>query len=355
LGFRVEVEVAMKQKAAFQTFTDEVSLALHRLGLEFEPGPSGLVRQQGKEVGRVISWQPGKGALILWHPVDWESSVETKIEFKFRATKGGTRITVEHSGLKRVLGSEEAELLGWFADRMVAHLLSSSTPSRLGDWITDRKARRPTGSAARVAYRNPTHHRPNFKAILEKLRLSENDRLLEIGCGGGAFLKDALKSGCRAAAVDHSPEMVRLAKRVNAAAVREGHLDVRESEADSLPFEDSTFTCAVMTSVLGFLPDAVKVFTEIKRVLAPGGRMIVFSTSKEAKGTIAAPEPMASRIHFYEDAELERMALEAGFSETHLEHPDLSRFLRGSGIPKRDLEPLSGRFDQLLLAKNSKA
>jgi len=74
----------------------------------------------------------------------------------------------------------------------------------LGDWITDRRARRPSGPKARVVYRDPLYHRPNLKAILNVLRLTPDDYLLEVGCGGGAFLADALKSGCKAAAVDHS-------------------------------------------------------------------------------------------------------------------------------------------------------
>ncbi len=60
---------------------------------------------------------------------------------------------------------------------------------------------------------------------------------------------------------------------------------------------------------------------------------------------MAAPEPMASRIHFYEDEELERMALKAGFSEAQVEHPDLSRFAKGIHFPK------GPGIGQLLVAK----
>jgi SAM-dependent methyltransferase len=312
LSVSVEVDVAMKPEAAFAAFTDELSLALYRLDLQFDPAPRSLVSEKGVEVGRVASWRPGKRALILWHPAGWTPDIETKVELKFRATKRGTRVSVEHRGLRRLLDEDEGELLGWFADQGAATLLSSSAPSRFGDWLTDRWARRPTGSTARKSYRNPTHHRPGFRAILDALKPSKEDYLLEVGCGGGAFLKDALKSGCRAAAIDHSPEMVRLARKVNAGAVKEGRLDVREAQADLLPFGESSFACAVRTNVLFFLSDAVA-FAEIRRVLVPGGRMAVFTTSKEAKGTPAAPEPRASRMRFYEDAELETDGPQGGF------------------------------------------
>jgi SAM-dependent methyltransferase len=343
----------MEPKAAFAAFTDELALALHRRGLELEPKAHGVMKQGDKEVARVAMWLPGKRVLILGGRVEWSKNAEARIDFRFQSTKRGTLLTIDHSGLGRLLDAKEGEVLGWFTDQVAASLINASVPSKLGDWITDRRARSPTGASARKGYRNPTHHRPNFKAILEELRLSPNDYLLEVGCGGGAFLNDALKSGCRASAVDHSLEMVRTAKQGNLKTIREKRLEVRESEADTLPFRDSTFTCAVMTSVLGFLPDPVKVFAEIRRVLEPGGRMIVFSTSKEAKGTIAAPEPMASRIHFYEDSELEHMAIEAGFSEAHVKRPDLSKYAKVSEIPKTDQPSFLVNIGQLLLAKKS--
>jgi hypothetical protein len=95
----------------------------------------------------------------------------------------------------------------------------------------------------------PVYHRPNFRAILETLGLTADDYLLEVGCGGGAFLQEALRSGCRAAAVDHSADMVRLAREVNHDAIAEHRLEILEASADRLPFPDATFSCAVMTGV----------------------------------------------------------------------------------------------------------
>src|SRR5439155_26951158 len=109
---------------------------------------------------------------------------------------------------------------------------------RLGDWITDRRARRPSGAMSRDVYKNPTHHWPNFLAILDVLALSPRDYLLEVGCGGGAFLHEALKSVSRASAIDHSPDMVKLATEQNHESIRNGRLKISIAEADSLPFPD---------------------------------------------------------------------------------------------------------------------
>ncbi len=70
------------------------------------------------------------------------------------------------------------------------------------------------------------------------------------------------------------------------------------------------------------------------------------------RGTPAAPEPVASRLHFYKEHELEDMAREAGFAEAHVEHPDFEPIAREVGIPEEYLELFKGSAGgQLLLAR----
>ena len=183
-------------------------------------------------------------------------------------------------------------------------------------------------------------------AILNTLRLMPSDYLIEVGCGGGKFLKDALQSGCRAAAVDHSHEMVKLASEVNRQALADGRLVIREAEADQLPYSDGTFTCAVMTGVFGFLSDPLAALSEIHRVLSKDGRLVVYTSTKELRGTPAAPEPIASRLRFYEDGELEDLAHEAGFNQARVKRPSLEGFARQANVPPEDFALFSGRAGQ---------
>src|SRR3954463_7548550 len=78
-------------------------------------------------------------------------------------------------------------------------------------WLLDRVARRPTGARARAVYGAEDVHDFARRAILEALALGPEDRLLEIGCGGGLLLRDALATGASAVGLDHSEDMVRLA------------------------------------------------------------------------------------------------------------------------------------------------
>ncbi len=348
---RATIEVALPTDEAFEVLLDELTLSLARRGISLVAGPQGRVTQDDVEVGRVAAWEPGRRLQLDWRPADWLPETATQLELRFEPVPSGTRVTVEHRGWGGLLADQGGELVGWFADEVLAPLLTAIAPAGFGDWLTDRSVRRPTGGRARGTYSDPLFHRPNFKAILQTLALGPGDHLLEVGCGGGAFLQDALRSGCRAAAVDHSPDMVRTARRANSATIAEGRLRIEEAEADRLPFAEETFTCAVMTGVVGFLPDPVAALAEIRRVLAEGGRLVVFSGSPELRGTPAAPYPFASRIRFFEDVELVDAARQAGFAEAAVTRPDLSGFAREVGVPEDALPLFAGRGGQLLVAR----
>jgi SAM-dependent methyltransferase len=182
------------------------------------------------------------------------------------------------------------------------------------DRMTDRVARKPHGRRARETYGAADAHSFTWEPVLEALALERTDRLLDVGCGGGVFLRHAqAETGCSVTGVDHSREMVRLARSL---AV--------QGEAEQLPFEDGEFTAVSSIVAFFFFPDALRALREMRRVLAPNGRIAIYTTSPEAKGTMAAPYPLATRGHFYTDEELQHLALEAGFSTARVTRPDES-------------------------------
>ncbi len=191
---------------------------------------------------------------------------------------------------------------------------------RLREWridrSTDRQARRPHGRRAREIYGADDAHSFLWEPVLAALELGPDDRLLDVGCGGGAFLRRALESGCEAAGLDHSREMVRLARAK--AGVR-----VEHAEVDAMPFADGEFTAISCLVAFFFFADPVTALREMRRVLDPArGRVAIMTTAPEAKGSPAAPYPLATRGRFHSDDELVRLALEAGFSEARLAHRD---------------------------------
>ena len=344
------IDVPLDPSTAFDVIVEELISALAAVGIHVDARPDGRVRQAASVIGRVVSWTPGERVSIEWRPADWSAGEVTEVELRFESAAGSTKVTLEHRGWGGLIGDPK-DLAGWFAGEVAAPLLRATAPAGFGDWLTDRLARRPWGASARAVYRDPLYHYPNFRVILAELALSPDDYLLEVGCGGGALLKAALASGCRASAVDHSREMVRLARQENASAIADGRLQIVEASADALPFADGTFTCAAMTGVLGFLSRPVQVLGEIRRVLVSGGRVVILGSDPELRGTPGAPEPMASRLRFYDDSELAALGRDAGFQDVRIIRPDLEPFAREAGVPEEHLPLFAGSATRFLLAR----
>jgi ubiquinone/menaquinone biosynthesis C-methylase UbiE len=94
--------------------------------------------------------------------------------------------------------------------------------------------------------------------------------------------------------------------------------DVVAGDANALPFADGAFTAVAMSVVFLFLADPVGALRECRRVLGEGGRLAIYTTAPELRGTPAAPEPMASQGHFHSDDELVAFATAAGFADAHV-------------------------------------
>jgi ubiquinone/menaquinone biosynthesis C-methylase UbiE len=190
---------------------------------------------------------------------------------------------------------------------------------RLREWrvdrMTDRIARRPHGRAARETYGAPDVHDFLWPAVLESLQLQADDRLLDVGCGGGVFLRHVRDTtGCTVQGIDHSREMVRLARPLAVLG-----------EADRLPFTDGEFTAVSSIAAFFFFPKPVDALAEMRRVLDPErGRIAICTTSPEAKGSPAAPYPLATRGHFHADDELAQFARDAGFTTVAVTRTDES-------------------------------
>lgn len=99
-------------------------------------------------------------------------------------------------------------------------------------------------------------------------------RVLELGVGGGlnlAFYDPAKVSSV--SGVDPSPE---LRARAAAAPRADGlTVDLRPGTAEALPFDDESFDVVVCTFTLCSVQDPAAALAEARRVLKPGGRLLV--------------------------------------------------------------------------------
>ncbi|HTP18846.1 MAG TPA: class I SAM-dependent methyltransferase [Solirubrobacteraceae bacterium] len=216
---------------------------------------------------------------------------------------------------------ERLRAFGLGEDDLAAWTHSGLGDDAFHDWLTDRVARRPAGPRARAVYGADDVHAFARRAILDALMLAPDDHMLEVGCGGGLLLRDALASGARATGLDHSEDMVKLARE------RAPGAELVLAGATALPFDADTFTAVAMSVVFLFLDEPLVALRECRRVLRPDGRLAVYTTGPELKGTPAAPEPIASRGHFYDDGELAGLARGAGLRAVSVDNDDGGQLL----------------------------
>lgn len=115
------------------------------------------------------------------------------------------------------------------------------------------------------------------RRLLEALGPSAGKRVLEVGPGSGYYtlaIADAVGVGGRLDIFDLQQEMLDLTLR---RAHARGHENVVASQGDArqLPYADATFEAAFMVTVLGEIPDQIAALHELRRVLRPGGRLVV--------------------------------------------------------------------------------
>ena len=105
--------------------------------------------------------------------------------------------------------------------------------------------------------------------------LEPGERVLDLGCGAGTdTLVSAQMVGSegRVTGIDMTPEML-VKARASVAEMGLDNVDLVEGEVESLPFPDESFDVIVSNGVIDLIPDKDAVFSEIVRVLRPGGRI----------------------------------------------------------------------------------
>jgi arsenite methyltransferase len=113
------------------------------------------------------------------------------------------------------------------------------------------------------------------RLVLEELQVRPQDRVLEVGFGGGALLRSTLKRSSHVAGVEKSGAMVARARRRFAREANEGRLALHAASAEALPLADASVDKACSVNTIYFWSDPEVVMAEFARVVRPGGRLIV--------------------------------------------------------------------------------
>ena len=106
-------------------------------------------------------------------------------------------------------------------------------------------------------------------ALLDAAGLRVGDRVLDVGCGTGTLARAAQRRSAVATGIDVNEGMLAVARRVDP------EVEWRQGAAEELPFATGSFEVVVCSFALMFLADRRAALEEMRRVLVPGGAVVL--------------------------------------------------------------------------------
>ncbi len=113
-----------------------------------------------------------------------------------------------------------------------------------------------------------------MRAMLDAARLSGEETVVDVACGPGIVAAAFAEEATSVAGIDLTPRMVELAEeRCRERGLGNARFEV--GDATALPYGDGEFDRVVSRYALHHMPDPAAVVSEMARVCAPGGRVVV--------------------------------------------------------------------------------
>ena len=110
---------------------------------------------------------------------------------------------------------------------------------------------------------------PTYEEAIRRLGIGTGQRVLEVGCGSGVFLRAAADRGAHVTGLDASEALIALAR----ARVPEADLTV--GDLQFLPYADDSFDVVAGFNSFFFAADMVAALREARRVARPGGSVVI--------------------------------------------------------------------------------
>lgn len=185
---------------------------------------------------------------------------------------------------------------------------------------------------------------------------SGEPRILDVGCGTGANLKLLSQFG-KAEGVDVSTDALEFCKQRG--------LDVHLGAAEQLPFEENSFDLVTALDVVEHLDDDVAGLKEMRRVLKPNGRILLFVPTFMFLWGVQ--DDVSHHRRRYRLPELRRVVKQAGFEVERTSYANITFFapillirkfmawtgLRASTENNINISALNGVFTRILAAEGS--
>jgi SAM-dependent methyltransferase len=110
---------------------------------------------------------------------------------------------------------------------------------------------------------------PTYEEAIRLVALTRGQRVLEVGCGTGVFLRRAADLGAEVVGIDASEALLDLARE------RVPEAELRLADMEALPFDDDSFDVVAGFNSFFFAVDIVAALREAGRVAKPGAPVVI--------------------------------------------------------------------------------
>ena len=110
---------------------------------------------------------------------------------------------------------------------------------------------------------------PTAEVLCEDVNFSAGQRVIDVACGSGNVSLAAARRGAVVTGIDFVPALLERARERAAAEWLE--IDLREADAEALPFPDASFDVVLSAFGVMYAPNQERAAAELLRVLRPGG------------------------------------------------------------------------------------
>jgi arsenite methyltransferase len=157
---------------------------------------------------------------------------------------------------------------------------ASITPQGLFNYPTGREGLKGLGYDSKIVETIPKPVIDSFCGVGNPFSLGpihKGENVLDIGCGGGfdvIFAATVVGLKGKVTGIDVTPEMLERSKK-NLQETSIENVTLKQATAEELPFPDNNFDVIISNGVFNLIPDKIKAFSEVFRVLKLNGRLMV--------------------------------------------------------------------------------
>ena len=132
-------------------------------------------------------------------------------------------------------------------------------------------------------------HAPLTDWAFTHLAIPKGATALDVGCGGGRTINKLAAKVAQVYGIDYAPGGVATSSAYNKQLIAEGRVHVEQASVSRLPFADDKFDLVTAIETQYYWPNLRSDMKEIRRVLKPGGRLMVVAENYKGARNDAVP------------------------------------------------------------------